>query len=214
MIWSTFLELFQAGLFGLTQLYGGHLGPAIVSFALLARVVLLPVTVPMTLRARAHGRRLKAMQPELARLRNRWKDDPRRLMTETMRAYDRRGIRPMDPALLKGSLLQAPIFIGLFQAIRTALSTRGIGQTFLWVSNLARPDVGIAAVAFAFIGMSSLAGATDPQPKWMLALPAVSSAAMAMALSAGFGLYLAATGAVGTLQGLLVRRLEAQERAA
>jgi hypothetical protein len=33
---------------------------------------------------------------------------------------------------------------------------------------------------------------------------------MAMMLSAGFGLYLAASGAVGTLQGLIVRRIEAQ----
>ena len=67
-------------------------------------------------------------------------------------------------------------------------------------------------LAFAFVGLGSLAGASDSQPAWTLALPAVSSAVMAMILSAGFGLHLAATGAVGTLQGLIVRRIEAGRR--
>jgi len=205
-----FLEVFRVGLFWLTQFYGGHLASAIISFSILARLALLPITVRMTLRARAHARETKALRPELVRVRERWKDDPQRLMTETMAVYQRRGIRPIDTGLLKGSLLQTPIFIGLFHAVRGALTSRGGEQTFLWVANLARPDVGVAVIAFALVGLSSLSGASESQPGWTLALPAVSSAAMAMMLSAGFGLYLAATGTIGTLQGLIVRRIEAR----
>ena len=71
-----------------------------------------------------------------------------------------------------------------------------------------RPDIGIAVIVFGLAGLSSLAGASESQPGWTLALLAVTSVAMAMMLSAGFGLYLAANGAVGTLQGLIVRRIE------
>ena len=208
-MWEIFLEVFQVGLFWLTQFYGGHLAAAIVSFSILARLALLPLTVRMTLRARALARQLKALQPELGRVRERWKDDPQRLTTETLAVYQRRGVRPFDTGLLRGSLVQTPIFVGLFHAVRGALTSRAGEQTFLWLSNLARPDIGIAMIAFTFVGLSSLAGASQSQPGWMLALPPVSAAAMAMMLSAGFGLYLAATGAVGILQGLIVRRIEA-----
>ncbi len=67
-MWAMFLEVFQVALFWLTQFYGGHLASAIVSFSLLARLALLPVTVGMTLRARAHARGMKALRPELARV--------------------------------------------------------------------------------------------------------------------------------------------------
>ena len=207
-MWAMFLEVFQVGLFSLTQFYGGHLGWAIVSFSLLARLALLPVTVRLALRARAHARSMKVLRPELARVRDQWKESPQRLMKETMAVYERRGIRPVDAGLLKGSLLQTPIFLGLFHAVRSALSSRAGEQTFLWVSNLARPDIGVAVIVFGLVGLSSLSGASESQPGWTLALPAVISVAMAMMLSAGFGLYLAANGAVGTLQGLIVRRIE------
>ncbi len=209
-IWAMFLEVFQVGLFGLTQFYGGHLASAIVAFSLLARLVLLPLTVRMTLRARDHARRVKVLKPELARVRERWKENPERRMKETLAVYERRGIRPVDTGILKGSLLQTPIFIGLYNAVRGALSAQSGQQSFLWVSNLARPDIGIAMIVFGLVGLSSLSGASQSQPGWTLALPAVISAVMSMTLSAGFGLYLAANGAVGTLQGLMVRRAEAR----
>ena len=128
-------------------------------------------------------------------------------MSETLAVYDRAGLRPVDRGLLRGALLQSPIFVGLFHAVRETLASR-VGDHFLWVTNLARPDVGIAAVAVGLIGLGSVAGASESQPTWTLAIPAVTAGAMALTLSAGFGLYLAASGAVGTLQGLIVRRIE------
>ncbi len=208
-IWQMFLEVFQVGLFWLTQFYGGHLAAAIVSFSILARLALLPLTVRITLRARAHARRLQALRPELGRVRDRWKDDGQRLTAETLAIYERGGVQPVDSGVLKGSLVQTPVFIGLYHAVRAALTSRGGEQTLLWVSNLARPDIGVAMIVFGLVGLSSLAAASHSQPGWTLALPAVTAAAMAMMLSAGFGLYLAASGAVGTLQGLIVRRIEA-----
>lgn len=211
-MWQMFLEVFQVGLFWLTQFYGGHLAAAIVSFSILARLALLPLTVRITLRSRAHARRLLALRPELGRVRDRWKDDRQRHTAETLAIYERGGVQPVDSGVLKGSLVQTPVFIGLYHAVRAALNSRGGEQTFLWVSNLARPDIGVAMIVFSLVGLSSLAAASQSQPGWTLAVPAVTAAAMAMTLSAGFGLYLAASGAVGTLQGLIVRRIEAGER--
>ena len=212
-LWGAFLELFQVSLFWLTQFYGGQLASAIVTFSLLARIALLPLTVRLALRARAHARRLREIRPQLDRVRERWAQDPQRMMTNTMAVYERHDVRPMDAGLLKGSLAQTPVFLGLFQAVRSALAQSGAAQPFLWVANLARPDVGVAVLAMSLMGLSTVAGASETQPGWSLALPAISAGAMALMFSAGFGLYLAATGLVGVLQGLLVRRIEVGEAA-
>lgn len=207
-LWTAFLEIFEVGLFTLTQFYGGSLGAAIISFSVLARLALMPLTVRIALRARVHARRLKAIRPELAAVRRRFEDTPERLATETLAVYRRHGLSPADPGAIRGTLLQAPIFLGLFHAVRSALSARGGEQAFLWVSSLARPDIGVAMLAFSLVGLGTVSGASEGQPQWALAIPALSTAMMAMMLSAGFGLYLAATGLVGTLQGLIVRRIE------
>lgn len=57
------------------------------------------------------------------------------------------------------------------------------------------------------------AGLLQTQPSWILAVPVISAGAMALMFSAGFGLYSAATGLAGTLQGLIVRRIEAGDTA-
>lgn len=211
-IWAAFLEIFQVGLFGLTQFYGGHLAAAIISFSLLARLALLPITIRQTLRARAHAKRVRALQPEITRVRERWQADPQRQATETMAVYKRHSLSPVDAGLLKGTFLQMPVFLGLFHGVRTALNSRAAEQTFLWVSNLARPDFGIAVLAFLLVGLGSAAGATQPRSNLVVAIPALSAFAMAMFMSAGFGLYLASTGLIGTLQGLIIRRVEAKGR--
>lgn len=209
-LWATFLEIFQIGLFSLTQFYGGHLASAIVSFSLLARLALLPLTVRMTLRARSHARVLKALKPQLEAVKLRCQDAPERLAEETLAVYSENGVSPMDAGVMKGALYQTPIFIGLYHAVRGALTSRVGEQAFLWVSNIARPDIGIALLAASIAGIGGVAGASETQPTWTLAIPVISSGVMALMFSAGFGLYLAATGLVTTLQGLIVRRIEAK----
>lgn len=210
-LWTGFMEVFQVGLFWLTQFYGGHLASAIISFSLLMRLLLLPLTVRMTLRARKHARQVKALQPELARVRSRLEaENPERLVQETMAVYQRHGVRPFDSGLLKGSLVQTPVFIGLFRAVRHALSTQTLPQGFLWVKDLARPDPGVAILAATAVWLGSISGANQGQPTWATVLPVLLTLVMAMSFSAGFALYLGSSGLVTTLQGLLVRRAEAE----
>ena len=83
VLWSGFLEVFQVSLFWLTQSYGGHLASAIISFSLLARLLLLPLTVRLFLRTREHARRTRALRPELERVRRKWgSEDPGRVASE------------------------------------------------------------------------------------------------------------------------------------
>ncbi len=208
-LWGGSLEIFQVSLFWLTQFYGGQLASAIVTFPLLVRVALLPVTVRLALRAREQARSLQEIRPQLERVRARWARAPQRPMKESVAVYEREGVRPLDVGLLKGGLAQTPVFLGLFQAVRATLAQPGAGQPFLWIANLSRPDVGVAVLAMSLMGLSTAAGASQAQPNWAFAVPVISGGVMALMFSAGFGLYLASTGLVGTLRGLIVRRIEA-----
>lgn len=207
-LWGLYLELFQSALFGLTQFYGGQLGSAIVSLSISARLLLLPWSIRLTLRARAHARLLRSIRPELKAVREKWSADPKRMVAETQAVYARNHLTPLDVGPLKGALLQTPVFVGLFHTVRKALGAVGRPQSFLWVSHLARPDIGIALLATAIVGLGAVAGTSEGQPRWALAVPALSAGVMALMLSAGFGLYLMSSGLVGVLQGLIVRRIE------
>ena len=207
-LWAAFLEFFQLGLFWLTQFYGGHLASAIVSFSILVRLLLLPATVRMSLRARAHARRIRALKPELDRVKARWHETPDRLASETLAVYRRAGVSPMDLGLVRSSLLQTPVLLGLYHSIRALLTAGTVKRGFFWVIDIARPDFAVAVLAAASMALAGWAGASESQPTWTLGIPAVVSGIMALTLSAGLGLYLVASGLVGTLQGLMVRRIE------
>lgn len=210
VLWSGFLEVFQIALFWLTQFYGGHLASAIISFSLLVRLLLLPFTVRLTLRTREHSRRIRALRPELKKVREKGgPGDPKRMSKESLAVYERHGVKPIDGGMIRGSLVQTPVFIGLFRAVREALSNLSVPQGFLWTKDLARPDLGMSAIAALLVGLGSISASTQGQPRWAVALPAIAAFAMAMAVSSGFALYLGSSGLASTLQGLLVRRAEA-----
>ncbi|MCH7600461.1 MAG: YidC/Oxa1 family membrane protein insertase [Myxococcales bacterium] len=108
--------------------------------------------------------------------------------------------------------MQTPLFLGLFHAIRGVLSTSGAGQSFMWIKNLAGPDLGLALMVAGLVALGSITGSVPAQqPNWMLVLPALLTLVMLLKLSAGFGLYMGASAMVTTLQALIVRRLEARQ---
>ena len=126
-----------------------------------------------------------------------------------MAVYQRHGVRPFDAGMLRGSLVQAPVFIGLFRAVQNAISTLSGSQGFWWVRDLARPDLGFGILASVLVGLGAVSGANQSQPAWATVLPVIATFAMAMTFSSGFALYLGSSGLVSSLQGLLVRRAEA-----
>lgn len=211
-IWSAFVELLQMAIFGVTQLYGGSLGWAIVTVGVVARLLLLPLTVSLALRARSHARRLAALKPALQRVRERWASDPRRMLVETATVYERAGVRPIESSVVRGSLVQAPLFMGLFQAIRAAVASPFGSHGFLWLSSLVRPSIGVALVGSLLAGLGSMGMATTGnQNSWMLVLTAVLTFVLLVNVSAGFGLYMTTSGLTGLLQTLIVRHIEARQ---
>jgi membrane protein insertase Oxa1/YidC/SpoIIIJ len=96
----------------------------------------------------------------------------------------------------------------MYAVIRRVLAS-GLGGRWLWVPDIARPDALLALVVAALVGASvALPPQTSAQfSKWLLVLPAVLvTGLMLLKLSAGMGLYMGASSAVGIVQAVLVRR--------
>ena len=92
--------------------------------------------LPISLKQAQQGKKMKEMQPKIAKLQEKYGDDKEGLMKAQMQLY-----RDEDFNMLAGCFpifLQFPIFIGLYQALYNAIDLRL--AEFLWIDNLAAPD--------------------------------------------------------------------------
>jgi YidC/Oxa1 family membrane protein insertase len=204
-MWSLFVAGLTAFLAGLAQSFGGSLGLAIVTFSLLVRLAVLPLTLRAVSAAQRQQAQFRQLQLELARLRARYQADPVRLNQEVRQLYQRQGYRSFDLVGLLGTLVQLPMGAGVYAAIRHGLGSSG---RFLWMADLSRPDVGLALVV---AGLSYAASVGQPavseQSRWLLAvLPTLVTAIVVWRLAAGLGVYWAVGSAVNLGQALLLRR--------
>ena len=70
-------------------------GLVIIVFAILVKVV----TWPLTTRSYRSIRAMQELQPDIQRIRERYKQDPQRMQAETMRLYRERKVNPMGGCL-------------------------------------------------------------------------------------------------------------------
>ena len=200
-----FVDALEALLFTLTQAFGGNLAWAIVAFSLGVRIALLPLTYRIARQTQANRTRLVALRPDLEKLQQRFRKDPRRLMTETSRLYAKHDYKPT--AGLLGTMIQLPFFLGAFQALRSVLASEASGR-FFWISNIARTDIGLALVVTALTYVVALLSPQiGSQARWIvIGMPVVITLVFLMRMSAGYGLYWGASTIVGGVQSLMLRR--------
>jgi YidC/Oxa1 family membrane protein insertase len=92
----------------------GNFGIAIIIFTLLMRAITWPITQQQLRATRA----MQAVQPRIQEIQKQHKD-PKRRSEETMKLYREAGVNPLG--CLWPMLIQIPIWIALYQAIRVAL---------------------------------------------------------------------------------------------
>jgi len=108
-MWDSFVEAIRVSMFVAGQACNGSLGAGILLISLTLRLLLLPLTVRLALRARVNQGKMAALAPELERLREQYASDPMRYWHEVGSVMRAHGVRPADPAAFIGMLIQAPI---------------------------------------------------------------------------------------------------------
>jgi YidC/Oxa1 family membrane protein insertase len=128
---SFIAKLFVSVLNGLESFLNSY-GLAIVCLVVIIRLLLWPITA----KAAQSARRMQTLQPALKELQAKYKDKPERMQKEMMAFWKENKINPAAGCL--PMFLQFPIFIGLFYMLRSASELRF--ESFLWVTDLSRPD--------------------------------------------------------------------------
>src|SRR5512138_1033641 len=204
-LWSLFVGYLQTGVFLLAQVYGGNISLAIITLSLMARLALLPLTLRLARRSQQQQIRLQAIQPELQRLKKLYRNNPEKLSQKTIELYKKHNVQLLDGGGLMGNLLQLPIFAGLFSAIKQGV---GNGGSFLWITDISQPNILLALIVAALTFVSSALSPNIQQQGRALSLllPALLTLFFVWRLSAGLGLYWAASSLVGMLQTAMLRR--------
>ena len=150
-IWLAFVELLEQVLLTFYR-WTGSAGFAIILFTIVARIVILPLTI----KSLQSSRKMQELQPHMKELQRKYGKDPQKLQEETMRLYREYKVNPVGGCL--PMLLQLPIFLGVYQAVinLTRVSpAEYAGSAMLRVLN----EQGIAvSVADATLGQPQLAG--------------------------------------------------------
>jgi YidC/Oxa1 family membrane protein insertase len=117
---------------GIEAFIPGGYGIAIIILTIIVKLVFWPVTHKGT----ESMKRMQKLQPEIKKLRERYKNDPKKLQEKQMLLYREHKVNPLAGCL--PMLIQIPVFIGLFTVLRSAIELRF--TRFLWIRDLSEPE--------------------------------------------------------------------------
>lgn len=119
----------------LTHLFAlvGNFGLAIIGLTVLIRLVLFPIAQKQFASMAA----MKAIQPKMKAIQDRYKDDKQEQQKKIMELYKKEKVNPLAGCL--PILIQIPIFFALYKTLILAIEMRH--QPFaLWLKDLSAPD--------------------------------------------------------------------------
>lgn len=129
--WFAAIPLLHALRF-LNRVFGNY-GVSIILLTTAVKVV----TIPLTQSTFRHMREMQKLQPQMTKLREKYKDDPAGMQKEMMELYRRHRVNPFSGCL--PMVLQIPIFIGLYNTLSGAIELRH-APFALWIGDLSSPD--------------------------------------------------------------------------
>jgi YidC/Oxa1 family membrane protein insertase len=203
--WEQLVGVLREAIFAYTLTGHGNIGTGIAIVTLLARLALLPLAIRLARGAAAHQAAVRRIQPELDAIRTRFKNDPGRVAEETRRVFQREGISILPHSSFLGGLVQIPLMVALYSAVRQAAA---VGSRFFWIADIARPDRVLTILVTAIGAIAAAVGAPPSSQHRLLtvALPAALTFFALSRMAAGVGIYWGVSSVVGIVQALTMRR--------
>jgi YidC/Oxa1 family membrane protein insertase len=200
-----------------------HVAPNYGIAIILLTVIVRVVTLPMSIKSQRSMMRMQRLQPQVERIREKFKDDQERLNREMVDLYKRNHVNPLGGCL--PMLIQLPILWGLYEALLNAVDLRQ-APFVAWIKDLSAPDClpvpGMPALplttchgipvlvllmaATSLIQQWMMPRQADPsQQKMMLYMPVIFSLIF-IDLPAGLSLYYLASNVLGIIQQFFLNR--------
>jgi len=133
--WSFIRPISKAILYTLTEMhvYIPNYGFILIIFSVLIKLIVYPLTKKSYQSTAA----MQKIQPELATIRDKYKNNPQKLNQAQMQLYKKKGVNPLGGCL--PMLIQMPLLFALFVVFRTTIELRA--EPFIWwIKDLSTPD--------------------------------------------------------------------------
>lgn len=140
--------------------------------------------------------KMQQVQPQLAEIQKRYKNEPEKQRAELMKVYQAHGMSPFSPlAGCLPMLLPMPILFALYFVFESTIELRGV--PFLWMPDLSLRDplyilplaMGVSMFALSWVGLK--AAPQNPQAKMMSYAMPVMMTVLFLRFPAGLNLYYA-----------------------
>ncbi len=192
-------EFLLLPLFNFIHNFIPNYGFVIIVFSIIIKIVLYPLTK----KSYQSMKKMQLLQPKIAEIKEKYKEDSQKMNKETMKLYKVYGVNPAGGCM--PLLLQMPIFVALWGLFQTAIELRQ--QPFiLWINDLSNPDViydlGFKLPLFGIqqiSGLAMLMGITtffqqkmtmkDPKQKQLVYIMPVMLTILFMTFPSGLNLY-------------------------
>jgi YidC/Oxa1 family membrane protein insertase len=137
---------FTKPMFYLLEWLYAHIGNFGVSILILT-VIVKALFFPLANKSYAAMSKMKALQPEMEKLKQRYGEDKQRLNQEMMQLYRREKVNPAAGCL--PIVVQIPVFFALYKVLYTTIEMRH--QPFFgWIHDLSAPDPATLLTGFGF----------------------------------------------------------------
>ncbi|MGM0471158.1 MAG: YidC/Oxa1 family membrane protein insertase [Bacillota bacterium] len=150
--------------YGFTNSYG----LSIILLTVLIRILLFPLVAKQTNSMKA----MQKLQPKMEELKEKYGEDQEKYQQKVMELYQEHKVNPAAGCL--PLLVQMPILIALFRALRGFEALQGVG--FLWISDLSQPNIILVILTgLVMLGQSMLqqnmSGSPAQNNKMLLFMP-------------------------------------------
>lgn len=113
---GNFWEKYVVYYFAITlDSFAGWLGGSYVLAILLLTIIVRTLILPLTLKQYRSSKAMQALQPQMAEIKKKYKDNPQKQQEETMKLFQTHQVNPMAGCF--PILVQMPVFIALYNAI-------------------------------------------------------------------------------------------------
>ena len=182
-------------------------GWVLVMFGIAVRLLLWPLNQ----NAMRSSMKMQRLQPELAEIQKKYRDNPERQRDAIMKLYQDHGMSPFSPLLgCLPMLLPMPILFALYFVFQNTIEFRGV--PFLWLPDLSLKDpfyitplfMGVSMFVLSWIGMRGVP--PTPQGKMMSYVMPVMFTVLFWNFASGLNLYYAVQNVAALPQQWLLAR--------
>ena len=208
----------------------GNWGIAIIFLTVLVRAAVFPIMRHSQVKMAVYQAKMAKVKPQLEAINKKFAKDSQRKQQETMKLYQQHKLSPPLGGCLP-IFLQMPIFVGLFQALRSSILLRHepLGG---WIQDLSRPDalidfggpvlgfwpftgvttlnlLPITMVVLWIVHQRSMPKSTDPQQQQMMKIMTFMPIIFGFVLynyAAGLSLYMITSSAIGIFEQKVIKK--------